>query len=213
LNAILKQRRFQVLAILLLLTPLQYYFADREIAGSIIRRGSAVPDLTAAAEAGAAWNPADERGRVVVLSFWASWCGPCKRELPQLDSLFHRLDSTNAVRFYAVNVLESRREADGFFAEEDLSLPILYDTPGRIADAFGVASLPTMVLIDREGKVRWVEVGFKPWAVNTLAHIVDEMVPGAFGELLTPEEMIFERDSDGDVMPPHDTSSTPESTS
>jgi thiol-disulfide isomerase/thioredoxin len=212
LNAILKQRRFQVLALLILVAPLQYYFAEREIGGTTIRRGSTVPELPAAAASGDDWSPADERGRFVVLSFWASWCGPCKRELPSLDSLLRQLDSTDAVRFYAVNVLESRREADAYFASEGLSLPILYDTDGRIADAFGVTALPTLILIDREGKVKFVEVGYKPWAINTLAHIVDESVPGAFGEIMSPEEMIFQRNSD-DQTPPDDTAATTESTS
>jgi thiol-disulfide isomerase/thioredoxin len=212
LKAILKQRRFQVLALLVLVAPFQYYFADRELAGTTIRTGSTVPDMPATAESGDAWNPADEGGRVVVLSFWASWCGPCKRELPGLDSLLGRLDSTDAVRFYAVNVMESRREADGFFAAEGLSIPILHDADGHIANAFGVTSLPTLILIDREGKVKWVKVGYEPWAVNTLAHVVDDMIPGAFGELLSPEEMIFQRHPDLEPSP-DDSTATPESTS
>jgi thiol-disulfide isomerase/thioredoxin len=213
LNSILRQRRLQVLALLVLVAPFQYYFADRELAGTTIRRGSTVPDLSAVVESGPAWSPADERGRVLVLSFWASWCGPCKRELPGLDSLLNQLDSTAAVRFYAVNVLESRREADGYFASEGLRLPILYDSDGRIADAFGVTSLPTLILIDREGIVKWVQVGYQPWAVNTMAHVVDEMVPGAFGELFSPEEMIFQRDSVDERRPPDDSAATTESTS
>ena len=60
--------------------------------------------------------------------------------------------------------------------------------------------------------VKWVEVGYQPWGVNTLAHVIDEMVPGAFGELLTPQEMMFQRDHDSDTSV-SDSNPVPESTS
>ena len=161
--------------------------------GTTIRRGTTVPNTSAFTQTGQSWTAAGDKGRVVALSFWASWCGPCKRELPVLDSLLRELDSTDAVRVYAVNVLESPELADAYLASAGLDIPVLYDIDGSIADAFGVTALPTLVVINRDSEVRWVEVGYQPWNIKELAQVVDEMVPGAFGEVPPPEDIIFER--------------------
>jgi cytochrome c biogenesis protein CcmG/thiol:disulfide interchange protein DsbE len=99
------------------------------------------------------------RGKVVLLDFWASWCGPCRRSIPILNGVHQRYGSR--VEMYGVNVEQEQSNAyvarahQAFAAE----FPSLRDEDGSVQAAYAVTSIPTLVLIDREGVVRWVYSG------------------------------------------------------
>jgi thiol-disulfide isomerase/thioredoxin len=99
------------------------------------------------------------RGRVVVLDFWASWCPPCRRSIPILNELARDL-THRGVSFYGVNTepVPSPRVAD-FHRELDARFPSLHDPDGTLQTEFGVEALPTLVVIDAEGRIRHVETG------------------------------------------------------
>ena len=103
----------------------------------------------------------DLRGHVVVLDFWASWCGPCVASMPTLAEL-HQEFSPRGVKVYAVNVGEDKELVSGFLASRSLDLPVLLDQERRIAELYGIEGIPTTIVIDASGKVHKVHVGMPP---------------------------------------------------
>jgi thiol-disulfide isomerase/thioredoxin len=99
-------------------------------------------------------------GRVVVVDFFASWCEPCREQLPRLDRLAQELHD-RGLDVYGVSFDEEREAARGFVAEVAPGFPVLWDRGGdRLAPALGIQRLPTTVVADRRGVVRLVHVGF-----------------------------------------------------
>jgi thiol-disulfide isomerase/thioredoxin len=106
---------------------------------------------------GGTFELASHRGRVVVVSFWASWCGPCRLELPALSALA----ATRAdVTFVAVNVDRQRADAEKFLRAVPVTVPVAFDNESLALGDFSVMSMPTTFVIDAEGVVRHRKVGF-----------------------------------------------------
>lgn len=97
---------------------------------------------------------AQYRGHVVVMNFWASWCGPCRAEMPQLEALYEQLHP-QGVQFIGIDTKDSRSGAEAFVAQQHVRYPIVYDQEGQIQLRLGniPGSLPFTVLIDPRGRV------------------------------------------------------------
>ena len=121
----------------------------------------ATPSLDVQDLTGRRWTTADLRGRVVVLNFWASWCGPCLAELPSLQTLHQSSDDQAVV--LAINVKEWERTVRAFVARTQLRLPGVLDSQGALTRQWGVRIYPTTVLIDPQGRARWRVVGEVNW--------------------------------------------------
>jgi cytochrome c biogenesis protein CcmG, thiol:disulfide interchange protein DsbE len=99
------------------------------------------------------------RGKVVYLDFWASWCGPCRESFPWLAGLLRDYESRDLV-VIGVNVDKDRTLAERFLGDTPAAFPIVYDPRGEIAAAYKIAGMPTAILIDRGGQVRYQHTGF-----------------------------------------------------
>lgn len=99
------------------------------------------------------------RGKVVYLDFWASWCAPCKLSFPYMERLAYAYSGQRLV-IIVVNVDHSRERANAFLSQVGGTLPVVYDSKGDIARRYGVQEMPTSILIDRDGRVRYVNKGF-----------------------------------------------------
>ena len=107
------------------------------------------------------WRLQDVRGRAVLINFWASWCEPCRAEMPSLQELARTHSDTLVV--LAVNLKESEPTIARFVQRTDLRLPVLRDADGAIARAWGVSVYPSTVLIDAKGRVQSVVRGEVDW--------------------------------------------------
>jgi thiol-disulfide isomerase/thioredoxin len=119
-----------------------------------------VPDFSLQDMDGARHTLEDYRGKVVLINFWATWCPPCRREMPALEKLYNAL----AGEGFAVLAINQWEDADHVFAYMgDLnvfpSFPILFDPESRISAEFGVKGLPTSFLLDKQGRVAYRAVG------------------------------------------------------
>lgn len=103
----------------------------------------------ASADGGPVPEPA--AGQVALVSFWATWCGPCRAELPRLDALHDRLPEGAAV--VAVNIDRVQRPAEALARRLSLDLPMVWDTDNALVSAWGPAAMPAAFLLDREGRV------------------------------------------------------------
>lgn len=104
----------------------------------------------------------DLRGKVVVLNFWATWCGPCKEEMPALERLRRQFDQKD-VAFYTVTTDLQREGIKAFLGHLGIGLPVLLDEDKDVSSAFLVRGLPTTVLIGRDGKLVGRAVGPRAW--------------------------------------------------
>src|SRR6202795_777767 len=104
-------------------------------------------------------QPADYRGKVVLIDFWASWCVPCKASFPALDALYQR-DRDRGLVVLAINLDEERKAADAFLASRPHVMPVLFDPKGESAEAFRIRGMPSSVVIDRAGNIRFTHIGY-----------------------------------------------------
>jgi thiol-disulfide isomerase/thioredoxin len=124
--------------------------------------GAPVPEIHVESLAGKSLGIGDYRGKVVLLDVWASWCGPCKQELPMLDDIAKRLRD-EGVEILAVSVDQERANVVRFLkARPRWALTIAHDPSGQIADRLAPEKMPTSYIIDREGVIRYVNSGFEP---------------------------------------------------
>lgn len=120
------------------------------------------------------WDLAAQRGTPVLLNFWASWCAPCRSEMPSLEALAQRHGP--ALRVMAVNYREPAATARRFVNSTGLGLPVLRDADGLAAKSLGVHIFPTTVAIDAQGRARFVVVGECDWSGAQAARWVAELM-------------------------------------
>jgi len=101
------------------------------------------------------------KGKVVMLNFWASWCGPCRGEMPLLDSMYKRY-SKQGFELLGVNVEAEPADAEKLLKAAPVSFPILFDKENKVSQLYNVNAMPSSVFIDRKGNVRNVHRGYKP---------------------------------------------------
>ena len=124
--------------------------------------GNNAPDITVDRLSGGTLSLSSMRGKVVLLDVWASWCGPCKQELPMLDQIAARL-KRRGVEVVAVSVDQERDNVEKFLrSRAHWSLTVAHDPNGAVADAFQPDKMPTSYVIDRTGVIRHVNSGFEP---------------------------------------------------
>jgi thiol-disulfide isomerase/thioredoxin len=99
------------------------------------------------------------RGKVVYLDFWASWCAPCRQSFPWMTDLVRKYGAPNLV-VIAVNVDQDRQLAERFLYDNPAIFPIVYDPRGDIATTYKLVGMPSSILIDRTGRVRYRHTGF-----------------------------------------------------
>jgi thiol-disulfide isomerase/thioredoxin len=102
-------------------------------------------------------GPADFAGKVVLVDFWATWCVPCHAQAEVLKGIYPRLDG--AVEFLAVDVGEEEARVRGFVDKRPFPYPVLLDPSAEVADALGVTGLPTLMILDTEGRVSYLDSG------------------------------------------------------
>lgn len=98
--------------------------------------------------------------KVVILSFFATWCVPCIKELPELQSISNNY-SNDTLLTVLIDVNEKRDEVNTFLDSLDIRLPTLLDRYGKVSEGYNIISLPTLFIIDSEGKIRYISKQFK----------------------------------------------------
>ena len=124
-----------------------------------------LPLLQGLDQYGQAWNWTALHGKVVVLNFWATWCAPCKEELPSLQTLADLQEG--AVQVLTVNVKEPAQRAWRYAQTTGLQVPVIPDSKGELTQAFGIKVFPTTVLINAQGRPVFRVMGAVDWTDRT----------------------------------------------
>lgn len=123
------------------------------------------PDFTLRSLSGENLRLQEYRGKVVLINFWASWCGPCRQEMPILDRIHKRYEPAGFT-VLGVNVEGEQDKARKIADRLDVSFPLLFDTGQQVSEAYALKSMPYTVLVDRDGQVRFIHHGYKPGDEN-----------------------------------------------
>ena len=115
------------------------------------------------------------RGQVVMINFWATWCGPCRQEMPLLEQLHAKYESLGFT-LLGVNVEPDSAQAQDWLKRVPVTFPIVFDRDNKVSAQFGVEAMPSTVLIDREGRVRHVHRGYKPGDETQYADLIRSLV-------------------------------------
>jgi thiol-disulfide isomerase/thioredoxin len=121
----------------------------------------AAPEFRLASRAGGEIALSELRGQVVMINFWASWCGPCRAEFPALDEIYRKYQPMGFT-MVGINVESDRADAERFLGMRPVSFPIAFDPDNRVSGNYGVSAMPTTVLVDRQGRLRWQHRAYQP---------------------------------------------------
>lgn len=119
------------------------------------------PDFVLKSQSGDNLRLSELRGQVVMINFWASWCGPCRQEMPLLDKLHQRYKKLGFT-LLGVNVEQDTSAAQAFLKDTPVSFPILYDRENSVSRLYKVVGMPSTVVVDRDGKLRFRHTGYVP---------------------------------------------------
>ncbi len=123
--------------------------------------GRQAPDFALKSASGENLRLSEYRGDVVMINFWATWCGPCRQEMPLLDELYTRYQRVG-FNLLGVNIDDDSGRAMKMIDELGVNFPVLFDARKEVSKLYEVEAMPVTVLVDREGKVRHVHHGYKP---------------------------------------------------
>lgn len=133
------------------------------------------PDFTAVTRGGGAIKLSEQQGNVVMLNFWASWCGPCRKEMPLLEKIQQKYQRLGFV-LIGMNVDEDTAAAERFLQDVPVSFPVALDSKGEISKLFNVKAMPTTVMIDRNGNIRNIHYGYKDGDEKAYEKMIRELV-------------------------------------
>jgi thiol-disulfide isomerase/thioredoxin len=173
-------RRLALLAgSMLVLSPAPAQMEVPELSHTLTRLAQpvAAPDFVIEDMDGEPHSLQDYRGKVVLINFWATWCPPCRREMPSLESLYQKFrDQPFAV--LAVNQWESPDHVFSYMGDLSVfpTFPILFDRKSEVSEAFGVKGLPTSVVIDKQGRVVLRAIGGRDFAHPEIERTIRELV-------------------------------------
>lgn len=125
--------------------------------------------------AGEAVSLSSLKGQVVLINFWATWCGPCRREMPLLEQIQKKY-APLGFTMLGVNVEEDTRLMDAFLKDVPVSFPILLDPSNGVSKLYNVSAMPSTVIVDRKGTVRFIHQGYMPGDESRYQDLIRQLI-------------------------------------
>jgi thiol-disulfide isomerase/thioredoxin len=151
------------------LLPLSLAPSDPAVAK--VAQNAPAPNFTLNARGGQKLSLSQFKGQVVMINFWATWCGPCRQEMPLLDAMYQKYKRMGFT-LIGVNVEPDSKAAEDFLKKVPVSFPIAFDPDSSVSKLYSVQGMPSSVIIDRKGNARVIHRGYKPGDENVyLDHI------------------------------------------
>ncbi len=143
-------------------------FAAEELSGP-------APDFTLKSFSGENLKLSEQQGDVVMINFWASWCGPCRQEMPLLEALYQKYKDLGFT-IWGVNVEEDSSSAKNLLKDITVNFPILFDNENKVSKLYNLIAMPSTVLVDRDGNQRFFHAGYRPGDEAEYDRLIRELV-------------------------------------
>ena len=131
---------------------------------SVTRLPRSAPDFLLPDLSGQAVRLSQLKGKVVFLNVWATWCGPCRQEMPTMETLARKLGSEDFVMLAASQDVDGASTVQPYLQEGGYTFPVLLDVRGEVGQKYGVTGYPETFLIDRQGHIVYHHIGYNDWA-------------------------------------------------
>jgi peroxiredoxin len=133
------------------------------------------PAFTLTSLAGQPAGLSQYKGQVVMVNFWATWCGPCQQEMPLLDQMYKKYKPAGFT-LIGVNVDKEAPAVKELLARKPVSFPVLLDPANEVSKAYHVDEMPSSVIIDRKGEIRYIHRGYKPGDENEYQDRIRQLI-------------------------------------
>jgi peroxiredoxin len=137
--------------------------------------GGPAPAFTLSEPDGSQGALAQFKGQVVMVNFWATWCGPCQQEMPLLDQMYKKYKPAGFT-LIGVNVDKEAPAVKELLARKPVSFPVMLDPANQVSKAYHVDEMPSSVIIDRKGEIRYVHKGYKPGDENDYQDRIRQLI-------------------------------------
>lgn len=144
------------IAALLLVT----WFGSSAVQAAKPAVGNIAPGFTLKSDSNKNLKLNDYRGQVVMINFWATWCSPCRQEIPHLNRLHERYHKAGFA-LLGINIDDQPRIAREMMQKLSVAFPVLFDTDKRVSRLYDVGAMPSSLLIDRDGRIRYIHLGYR----------------------------------------------------
>jgi peroxiredoxin len=159
-------RLFKGIALTALVATFMAYAADA---------GGPAPAFTLTSLTGQPGALSQYKGQVVMVNFWATWCGPCQQEMPLLDQMYKKYKPAGFT-LIGVNVDKEAPPVKDLMARKPVSFPVLLDPANQVSKAYHVDEMPSTVIIDRKGEIRYIHRGYKPGDENDYQDRIRQLI-------------------------------------
>jgi peroxiredoxin len=139
-----------------------------------VTEGQVAPDFRFRDQTGQQFSLFDFRGQVVLVNFWATWCTPCREEMPSLQSLVRQMES-RGLMLIALSVDESWSPVNEFIHESGIAFPVFDDFDKQIANRYGTFKFPETYVVDKRGRVALKVIGATDWAAPTMVAYLQKL--------------------------------------
>ena len=133
------------------------------------------PNFTLKSNSGKNIKLSELRGQVVLINYWASWCGPCRQEMPELNKLYSKYKKLGFT-ILGVNVEENNTEALKIIKHDKISFPILFDSENKVSKLYDVIGMPTTIVVGRNGNMRYLHRAYKPGDISKYKKWIKELI-------------------------------------
>jgi peroxiredoxin len=133
------------------------------------------PAFTLTALSGQQGALSQYKGQVVMVNFWATWCGPCQQEMPLLDQMYKKYKPAGFT-LIGVNVDKESPAVKELLARKPVSFPVLLDPANQVSKAYHVDEMPSSVIIDRKGEIRYIHRGYRPGDENEYQDRIRQLI-------------------------------------
>ncbi len=152
-------KSIMLVSFVLLFSVTTSYASSQKISGK-------APNFTLKSRSGKNVKLSELRGQVVMINFWASWCAPCRKEMPLLQKIYKKYKKLGFT-LLGVNVEQNSAAAKNYLKDVKVSFPILFDTTNKTSKLYNVSAMPTTIIIDRSGNMRFIHKGYKAGYENS----------------------------------------------
>lgn len=115
------------------------------------------------------------RGQVVLINFWATWCGPCRKEMPLLEQIQKKY-APLGFTMLGINVEEDTTQMEAFLGDVPVTFPVLLDPANQVSKLYDVAAMPSTVIVDRKGNIRFIHQGYQPGDENRYQDVIRQLI-------------------------------------